>query len=135
MNYLLNYTAIDDDPVHIFQTSRFFYLNTKTGQVEKDTDTALPCSVISATISGVRYSCKLDYSNGSMSVHPIPHEKEKIRFAFMGPESVWGASINTEPSIEVPILTSSVPNIRGRYRNLKQQSKVQYTLNHPLIYI
>ena len=128
MSSLLNYSAID--PVNIFQTARLSYLNTQTGEIEQSTNDLPPSSIISATISGTQYTCKLDYSTGAVLIHPTPHdEKEMIRFAHMGSDSVWEPDINREPSAESPTLTSSIPNIRARYRSLKPESQVQFPLN------
>ena len=51
----------------------------------------------------------------------------------MGSDSVWEPDINREPSAESPTLTSSIPNIRARYRSLKPESQVPNFLQIQLI--
>ncbi len=79
---------------------------------------------ITAKLNETNYKCSLK-ANGNMEFSPEPQSShEKIRFAFIGVDPIWSGAYS-EMADNNEILTTSVPNYRGRYRLI--QSKVTTT--------
>jgi predicted ATP-binding protein involved in virulence len=79
---------------------------------------------ISATINGEEYKCVLKM-NGHFVITPSPNKpkNQKIRFAFMGTDSIWQHA-QLEPAAG-DILTSNMGNPRNRYYGLKKENQVR----------
>lgn len=84
-----------------------------------------PDPIISAKIGDTEYSCKI-LMNGTLSISPTPLSEttEKLRYGFMGVEPTWGPAgreLAVHPNLP---LSSGFACFRGRYMQLKEESKV-----------
>jgi AAA15 family ATPase/GTPase len=82
---------------------------------------------IIAKINNIVYTCSLKEQSGALSISPSPKEckEEKIRFAYLGVDTEWKTA-QKEITADSDILSSIVPNARGRYRKLSENSKAIY---------